>query len=93
MDIRRVAVEEFSTGSGVATSVAAPIVAEGQSPQAAFRGIRIRAIDPIYVGREGVTAANGYEIPAGAELFLPINDPSKVYVVATSGGSYSWCAI
>jgi hypothetical protein len=38
---------------------------------------------PVYLGGEDVTDANGYELPAGKELFLPA-DPAAVYVVSAA---------
>jgi len=91
--ITKSSVIDFFTGSGIATATAAPIVAPESAPQTVYKGVRLRAVDAIYVGPRGVTAATGYELPAGSELFLPVNDLSKVYVVSSSGGgAYSWIA-
>ena len=65
---------------------------------ACYRGVIVRAAgagedapntDIVYVGRSAVTADNdsdtgGVPILPGGSIFLPVDDPSKVYVVSQS---------
>ena len=63
-----------------------PIVAAGYAKKA-YKGVCVRAATAntvvIYVGAQHVSVNDGYPLPAGEELDIPIEDPSKVYVVAT----------
>ena len=73
---------EIKTGYGGADAVAASI---GNS-QSLAHGLTIKAAagnsDIVYVGKASVSVAAGFELSAGNELFVAINDPSKIYVVA-----------
>lgn len=94
MDIVREAVSEFWVGhGGGADVVARPLVASGYAPQKVAKGVRVRATTVntivIYVGRVGVTVADGYPLPAGEELTIPVEDISKVYIIATPAGNSS----
>ena len=93
MDVVKTSIDEFTTGSGTADATPKPIVAAGYATQA-YKGVTVRATaGALYVGSRGVTAENGFPLEAGSgeELFIPVNDPGKVYVVGN--GSYSWVAI
>jgi hypothetical protein len=67
------------------------------------KGIELRAADEntaaLYVGGQGVTAdaadaTSGFPLVAGDSLFLPVDDPSVVYVVASAAGQkLFWFAI
>ncbi len=76
----------FSVGSGGADAASKPIVAAGYTDKA-YKGVRVRAATAnslvIYVGPRSVTVSNGYPLPAGEEIVIPVDDASKVYVVAT----------
>lgn len=39
----------------------------------------------IFVGDSGVTTANGYELSAGDEIIIPIDDVNKLYAIADTG--------
>lgn len=82
------AISAFSALNVAVTTTAGAIAA--QAKQFAERGIRLRAnpanSDIIYV-RESATAVDteGWPLDAGEELFLPISDPTRIYVKAASG--------
>jgi hypothetical protein len=59
------------------------------------RGVQIKAAlansGTVYVGNSDVTAGaadatDGFPLAPGEALFVPIDDPSKVYVVGTAAG-------
>ena len=85
MNITQETVDNFRRWSWWRDAVARQIIASG-SVAKAYKGVRVRAATAntivIYVGKENVTAADGYPLPAGEEVNIPIEDPSKVYVVA-----------
>ena len=76
----------FVVGHGGADASSKPIVAVGYANKA-YKGVRVRAATDnnlvIYIGPQGVTVSTGYPLPAGEELCIPIEDPSKIYVTAT----------
>lgn len=76
------AYSEFKTGNGGAEVAVAAI---GNS-QLLNHSVNLKAAagnsDIIYVGGSGVTIITGYELSAGNELILFIDDPAKVYVIA-----------
>ena len=86
MNITQESVSDFAVGHGGADAGAGPLVAAGFAPKA-YKGVRVRAATAntlvIYVGPRGVTEASGYPLPAGKELSIEIENPSKVHVVAT----------
>ena len=54
----------------------------------------------IFVGLIGVTAGisapttDGFKLAAGQEIEIPIDDPSKIYVIgSTTGLAVSWVAV
>ena len=77
----RTSLPELRTGSGSAELVAASI----DNSQPLIRGLSIKAATSnsgmIYVGNAAVSTSVGYELSAGEELYLEIDDPAKVYVV------------
>ena len=85
MNITQETVDNFVVGRGGADAVGKQIIASGFIAKA-YKGVRVRAATAntivIYVGKENVTAADGYPLPAGEEVNIPIEDPSEVYVVA-----------
>ncbi len=59
------------------------------------RGVQLKASvansGTVYVGNSDVTAGaadatDGFPLGAGEALFVPIDDPSKIYLVGTSAG-------
>ena len=76
------AYSEFKTGNGGAEVAVAAI---GNS-QLLNHSVNLKASaansDIGYVGGSGVTILTGYELSAGNELILFIDDPAKVYVIA-----------
>jgi hypothetical protein len=90
MDISQESVTEFAVGHGGADVVAKSIIPAGFAGKA-YKGIRVRAATAntviIYVGPQGVSQDTGYPLPAGEEMVVPIDNPSKVYVVAVPAGN------
>ena len=90
MIITQESVTDFVVGHGGADAASKPIVAAGYVKKA-YKGVRVRAATAntltIYVGPRGVSTSTGYPLPAGEELAIPIEDPSKVYIVATPGSN------
>jgi hypothetical protein len=90
MDIHQQSVDEFVVGHGGADVVSKPIVAAGYARKA-YKGVRVRAATAntiiVYVGPQGVSENNGYPLPAGEEITIPVDNPSKVHVVATPAGN------
>lgn len=66
-------------------------------------GVRVRACDTcankVYVGPKGVTngildITDGYRLSASESVFIPIDDPRKIYVIGThTNQAVSWIAI
>ena len=77
---------DFVVGSRWSGAASKAIVAAGYANKA-YKGVRVRAATAntvvIYVGPQGVSVSTGYPLPAGEEVAIPIEDPSKVNVVAT----------
>ena len=53
---------------------------------------------PVWVGRSGVTAdstdTGGMPVVPGSSLFIPIDDPSELYVISTSADQdYAWLGV
>jgi len=96
VDVNKTAVDDFYTGTGEVSGTPAPIIAPAFSHEA-LNGVMLRAsvtnTDPIYVGPSTTSAATGYRLTPGEELLVPVNDPSKVYVVGTPGDGFSWLAV
>lgn len=47
----------------------------------------------VYVGPEGVAEADGYPLAAGEEVFVPVDDVAKVYVIASEADqAAAWMA-
>jgi hypothetical protein len=96
MDVNKTSVDDFYTGSGSVSGTSAPIIAPAYAHEA-YKGVMVRAAvtnsAPIFVGPSTVSAATGYRLTPGEELLVPVNDPSKVYVVGTPGDGFSWLAV
>jgi hypothetical protein len=90
MDIYQESVPTFSVGHGQVDALAKELVAAGYDCLA-LKGVRVRAATAntglVYVGSENVTADMGYPLPAGEEVSIPINHPSKVYVIGGPSGN------
>jgi hypothetical protein len=51
------------------------------------------ATQNLYVGRSNVSATEGYQLLAGDELVLEVEDPKEIYVVGSAASTtYSWLA-
>ena len=76
----------FVVGHGGADAASKPIVAAGYANKA-YKGVRVRAATAntivIHVGPAGVKTTTGYPLPAGEELEIKIDNPSRINVVAT----------
>lgn len=91
MNLTQVTVTNLSTGNGVADATAKPIIATGVAKKS-YKGTTLHCnTGAIFVGGYNVTTENGFELPAGRELLVPIEDPSKIYVVGS--GTYSWLSV
>ena len=90
MDIQQESLQEFVVGHGGADAASKPLVATGYAPKA-YKSVRVRAATAntivIYVGPAGVTTDSGYPLPAGEELEVKIENPSKIHVVAEPAGN------
>ena len=86
MNITQESVNDFVVGHGGADALDRPIVAADYARKA-YKGVYVRAATAntvvIYIGAENVAVADGYPLPAGQEFYIPIENPSKIYVVAT----------
>lgn len=53
------------------------------------KGVLVKALstntDKVYVGKSGVTTANGYELTLGETVTIEVDDVNKVYAIAASG--------
>lgn len=90
MDVFQEAVSEFIVGHGGADAVSKPIITAPYSRKA-YKGVNVRAattntID-IYVGPQGVSEETGFCLPAGEEINISVDNPCKVYVIATPTGN------
>ena len=90
MDVFQESVSEFIVGHGGADAVSKPIVTAPYSRKA-YKGVNVRAatantID-IYIGPQGVSEETGFCLPAGEEINISVDNPCKVYVVATPAGN------
>ena len=90
MDVFQESVSKFIVGHGGADAVCKPIITAPYSRKA-YKGINVRAattntID-IYVGPQGVSEETGFCLPAGEEINISVDNPCKVYVVATPAGN------
>lgn len=86
MDIHQESASDFRVGHGGADAVSRPIV-EPEYSTKAYKGVRVRAASAntvvIYVGPAGVSEETGYLLPAGEELPIPIEQPSRIHVTAS----------
>jgi hypothetical protein len=92
VDLYKSSLGRFVVGNGGADVIAQPLIA-GEFSQAALRSVHVRALATnnvtVYVGGSGVSAGDGYPLAAGEEVEIPVDDPSKVYVVATPASNSS----
>jgi hypothetical protein len=96
MDIAQQSIGQFTTGQGSVGTTSQPIVAAGFAHKT-YKGVTLRASPSntgvIYVGMQGLKTTTGFSLPAGEKVEIPVDDPSKVYVVADAAGQgYSWLA-
>ncbi len=83
---------EFRHGQ---TTVGLTAVQIANYPAALVQGVLLRApgandttpnTDEIWVGKAGVTAANGMAIAPGETMAVPVEDMSQLYAISTAGG-------
>jgi len=90
MDIYQESVSEFVVGHGQVDASARELIASGYDRKA-LKGVRVRAATAntglVYVGPDGVTVDSGYPLPAGEEVSIPLDYPSKVCVVGAPAGN------
>ena len=96
---------DLANGHTVVGQTAAPLTTNSRS---LCRGVVVRAAgagedtpnsDIVWVGRACVTADNdvgtgGVPILPGGSIFLPVDDPSKVYVISnTAAQDVAWLGV
>lgn len=88
----RDALQDFAGVTGSKTCPASPadaepLMADLPTNWTAFTGILVQASKTnggiVYVGPEGVTTATGIALAAGESVFLPISQPSRIFVVGS----------
>lgn len=64
-------------------------VASDGAPRATSGGVEVYALSTnsvvVYIGGSDVSTSNGRELSAGASVYLPVDDPSRIYCVCASG--------
>jgi hypothetical protein len=89
MDIQRSSLPEFSCNHDSVDNVAGKqIVATGYA-RPAYRGVTIKAYTDnsgiLYIGaNSGVSSDNGYSLPAGEQVTIPVDSPDKVWIIGSS---------
>ncbi len=79
----------LSTGQGSADGTAKSITA---SPTPAKYGVFVRNHDganALFVGNSKLTAGTGFQIIAGEDLWIPVEDPRIIYVI-TGGAAVAY---
>jgi hypothetical protein len=91
MDIDKSSLGEFSTGHDYVAAVSKQVVATAYA-RPTYSGITVRAdtanTGTLYVGANaGVSASNGYQLPAGEEVVIPVDSPAKVWIMGVTAGN------
>lgn len=85
-------VSSSSTAVALAAASTATTTRRAQSA-----GVLIKALstnsETVYVGGSDVTTSNGYPLAASESVSLPIDDPSRIYIVGTSSTTVTVRAI
>jgi len=88
-----IAASEIQAFTGAASTTAEQLDGSGTGRKCA-KGIWVKNLDAainIYVGKSNVSATLGFELGPDESIFLEVEDPYNVYVVAASGTpAYSW---
>jgi hypothetical protein len=54
------------------------------------KGVLVKALAAntakVYIGNNSVTTSNGYELSAGQEVFIQVDDVNKLYAISTTTG-------
>lgn len=89
-------VNSFDHGSkGSIGGTALVLIATTTPPTHLTKGAQIKAAadndGTVYVGKSDVTAdsaaaTDGYPLSPGEALFVPVDDPSKIYVIGSGAG-------
>lgn len=84
--------------SSSSTAVQIVTAASGNnSRRASAAGIVVKALSTntksVYVGASGVTSSNGFELAAKDSITLPIDDPSRIYIIGGDSTTVSVCFI
>jgi len=102
MSDRIITVGAIATGS--LASIGATALQLTSVSRKLLRGVKVKADSAnstnfVYVGLSGVTAGiaapttDGYKLAVNAEVEIPIDDPSKLYVIgSTTNLAVSWIA-
>lgn len=88
-----VPMKSFQAQAGSAEATVAQL--EAVKDQPAHKGVSIRNIGPgtLYVGSSNVSSVFGYELNAGEEIELELEDPTSIYVITTGASvPYTWLA-
>jgi len=96
VSIAREASEEFSTGHGSVGTTPVVRLASAEAPVEKYVEVKadLTNTDNIFVGIITVTITTGFLLDAGESVRIPINDLSKVYVVADAAAQgFSWLAV
>jgi hypothetical protein len=97
VNIEQMSVSEFNAGQGTTTPVTVTqLVATGLGHKA-YRFVKVRALasngGSILVGPATLSASSGYPLAAGESIEIPIDNPEKVFVYATSAYGYEWLSV
>ena len=69
---------------------------DGSKDEFVYKGVRIKnthASQLIYVGRANVSATQGFELGPDEEVFLEVDKPYEIYVIASGAATtYTWIA-
>lgn len=96
VSIAREASEEFATGHGTVGTT--PVVQLATVETLIKKYVEVKAdltnANNVYVGINTVSTTTGFLLDAGESVRIPIDDLSKVYVVADAAAQgFSWLAI
>lgn len=71
-------------------SEAHPIYPASSPPLTAVDSVLIQALQEnsasVYVGKAGVTAATGWQLPPGGVICLPVENPSTIFAICQAAG-------
>jgi len=85
----------FQSGNG--TTLTTPQQLDNVKSAKAHKGVLVKNTDSsqdMWVGKSNINSTTiGFQLKAGDEIFLEIDDPADIYQMCNLGGTtYSWCA-